>query len=312
MTTFLSIIIPIYNVENYLSRCIESILSQDFKDWELILINDGSTDFSKQIAENYEKSDSRIHLINTQNYGVSHARNLGLDAAIGKYIYFVDSDDELEINALSTFKSIEALHSVSLYKFGYCRINNNEEFRVSSLKTGIFDISQGLLLLEKNMYSGFLWNTIFRSDLIKKHNIRFDETVSWCEDHLFFLEYLNLSQDIYIDKSICYKYYIRNNVDSLSSLKRSPFIYIEIGKREFNLKEKCNKIKLEELIKINHKGFNEKCIIAVRSAISQYWNFKSLFLLYKEIRNCSYFTNNIYFMKNKLVFFFYCLAKKIK
>ena len=278
MTTFLSIIIPIYNVENYLSRCIESILSQDFKDWELILINDGSTDFSKQIAENYEKSDSRIHLINTQNYGVSHARNLGLDAAIGKYIYFVDSDDELEINALSTFKSIEALHSVSLYKFGYCRINNNEEFRVSSLKTGIFDISQGLLLLEKNMYSGFLWNTIFRSDLIKKHNIRFDETVSWCEDHLFFLEYLNLSQDIYIDKSICYKYYIRNNVDSLSSLKRSPFIYIEIGKREFNLKEKCNKIKLEELIKINHKGFNEKCIIAVRSAISQYWNFKSLFL----------------------------------
>ena len=89
----ISIIVPVYNAENYLDNCIKSILNQTFEDFELILVNDGSTDKSSHICNYYKKIDSRIKLINKKNGGVSSARNKGLEVAIGKYIGFVDSDD---------------------------------------------------------------------------------------------------------------------------------------------------------------------------------------------------------------------------
>lgn len=311
MSTFLSIIVPIYNAEKYLARCIESIISQTFKDWELILINDGSTDYSKYLAEDYVKKDSRIHLINTQNYGVSHARNLGLINATGKYISFIDSDDELEKNSLSIFKEIETYHQATLYKFGYSKISNDTKSNIISQQIGLFNVSQTLLIIEQNMYSGFLWNSIFRKDIIDKYQLKFDETISWCEDHIFFYEYLSHCIRIYISDSIYYKYYVGTNISSLSSIKRSPYLYIDIGKREFFLKNQCNSDKLNALITLNQKGFNEKCIIALRQAIIQHWNFKALFTLYQEIRNSFSFTKNVYFLKNKIIFALYCFAKKV-
>ena len=94
----ISIIVPVYNAEKYLSRCIDSILRQTFADFELILVNDGSSDKSKEICEKYLESDPRIKLINQENSGVSAARNTGLDNASGEYIGFVDSDDFIEKN----------------------------------------------------------------------------------------------------------------------------------------------------------------------------------------------------------------------
>lgn len=311
MNTFLSIIVPIYNVEKHLARCIESIISQNFSDWELILVNDGSTDESKHIAEAYVNKDSRVHLINSNNYGVSHARNIGLMNATGKYISFIDSDDELEQNAFATFNNIETIHQASLYKFGYNKIINGIKSSVISQQVGLFNVPQTLLIIEQNMYSGFLWNSIFKKDIIYKHQLKFDESISWCEDHLFFYEYLSCCKEIYICDSIYYKYYVGVNPTSLSSIKRSPFLYLEIGKREFYLKDKCNPDNLKELIAINQRGFNEKCIIAVRHAIIQHWNFKALFVLYQEIQKSFSFTKKIYFLKNKIIFTLYCLAKKL-
>ena len=94
----LSIIVPIYNVEKYLSRCIESILNQTFKDFELILVNDGSTDNCKEICEKYKRMDSRIIVANKKNGGLSSARNLGIDISKGDYIGFVDSDDFIDVH----------------------------------------------------------------------------------------------------------------------------------------------------------------------------------------------------------------------
>lgn len=312
MNPYISFIVPVYNVEKYLERCIKSILIQKIKDWELILVNDGSTDNSINIINYYIKNDSRIRVVNSKNFGVSHARNIGIKLATGKYISFIDSDDELESNAINIFSKIENNYKASIYKFGYKRINKDNELDISSPQSGIYNISEGLLNIEKNMYSGFLWNSIFRREIIHKYNIFFDESISWCEDHIFFLEYLTHCDNIYISNSIYYKYYIGNNPTSLSSIKRSPFLYIDIGKREFYLKNKCNTDNIKELKIIIEKGFNEKCILAINNAILQQWQFKDLFLLYKDIHKSFSFTNKIYFCKNKLIFLLYCMLKKIK
>ena len=95
MTPLLSVIVPVYNVEKYLSRCIDSILSQTFTDFELILVDDGSPDNCGSICDEYAKKDKRIIVIHQQNRGVSSARNKGLDIARGEYVTFVDSDDQI-------------------------------------------------------------------------------------------------------------------------------------------------------------------------------------------------------------------------
>ena len=96
-----SIIVPVFNVEKYLSRCINSLVAQDYKQLEIILVNDGSTDSSMTICKEYEKKDNRIKIINQQNQGLSMARNAGLKLAHGKYICFVDSDDWVEKDYVS-------------------------------------------------------------------------------------------------------------------------------------------------------------------------------------------------------------------
>ena len=96
MSCLISIIIPVYNVETYISNCIESILNQTFKDFELLLIDDGSIDESGRLCDNYKKKDSRINVIHTKNQGVSKSRNLGIKKAKGKYIMFCDSDDYVD------------------------------------------------------------------------------------------------------------------------------------------------------------------------------------------------------------------------
>ena len=101
-----SIIVPVYNVEKYLSKCIEILINQTYTNIEILLINDGSTDNSKKICEQFKEKDSRIKLINKENGGLSDARNKGLQEAIGKYIAFVDSDDYVEKNYIETLYSL--------------------------------------------------------------------------------------------------------------------------------------------------------------------------------------------------------------
>ena len=113
MNTLLSVIVPIYNAENNLEKCLDSIIDQTYKNLELILINDGSTDGSLKICNKYKKNDNRIRLFSKENNGVSSARNLGISMAKGHYITFVDADDYLDLNAyeiaLSNFGNNEAV-----------------------------------------------------------------------------------------------------------------------------------------------------------------------------------------------------------
>ena len=189
----ISIIVPVYNVEKYISENINSILSQACVDLELILVDDGSTDSSGNICDAYAKKDSRIKVIHQKNSGVSAARNTGIEIASGKYIVFIDSDDYLKPDYLSElYKAIIS----NPYSWCFCGFQEMDEkgavlwdcLYQTDKEYDIFPFSEYGSVLHKK-FASMLWNRIYELDIIKTYNIRFDETLSRSEDVLFNLEY---------------------------------------------------------------------------------------------------------------------------
>lgn len=166
----ISIIVPVYNVENYLSRCLESILLQSFPDWECILIDDGSSDNSGKICDEYAQQDDRFIVIHQQNSGVSAARNAGLDIAKGQWFSFVDSDDWIGSNFLEELYNSAKSSDVELVECGYWR-------EVSENNRSV--------CLPVDWNAGACWTKFVSSLLIKKNNIRFPINCTYAEDTFF-------------------------------------------------------------------------------------------------------------------------------
>ena len=122
----ISIIVPVYNVEKYLNRCVDSIINQTYKNLEIILVDDGSTDNSGKICDEYQKKDSRIKVIHKTNGGMSSARNAGLDIATGNYIAFVDSDDYIALNMMATMRGYVVDNNVDMAVCGFTRLTENK------------------------------------------------------------------------------------------------------------------------------------------------------------------------------------------
>lgn len=188
----ISVIVPVYNTEKYLHRCIDSILAQTFTDFELLLIDDGSKDNSGTICDEYAAMDSRVRVFHKENGGVSSARNLGLDNARGEWISFVDSDDWIEpILIESCIGVISETHNIDIIRYGYYE---EEPLNKRVIRCGTNDNEVILSLItfyEKcgnYCYWGFVWNTAFKKDLIGE--LRFDENINYCEDHIFTYEYM--------------------------------------------------------------------------------------------------------------------------
>jgi len=224
----ISIIVPVYNVEKYISTCINSIISQTFKEWELILINDGSKDSSGQICDEYAHKDTRIKVIHKKNNGVSSARNVGIENAKYEWICFVDSDDWLENDYLENFiKLLSDETEMVIQSFWFNYENNNSTKLISLANT---DIDGNYKLVEwlentPNVHNGFLWHRIFKRIIIEENHIRFEESISFAEDGWFFLKYIKYIQKIKITSAPGYHYLIRNN--SLTSTGKfiSPEVY---------------------------------------------------------------------------------------
>lgn len=207
----ISIIVPVYNVEKYLQICIESIIAQTFTDFELILIDDGSTDNSAAICDEYAKQDDRICVIHKENQGVGAARNQGLDICTGKYICFIDSDDYIEKDYL------EYLYNrinVSEYDFVSCCANfvdeNNNfimkneysksEFSIE--KENIFDI-----YMHTNFIEDVAWNKIYRSTVFE--NLRYVEGIIY-EDSELIIRLLKQVNKVLFTNKLKYNYRIRS------------------------------------------------------------------------------------------------------
>ena len=192
----ISIIIPIYNTEAYLPRCIDSILSQSFTDYELILINDGSIDNSGSICDKYAQQDNRIKVFHQKNGGLSSARNTGLDHAQGEWIYFVDSDDELKPDGLQTLVNCIS-EDVDMVMGGYEQYNLDGNLIETEKNHETLTLSRrdSLLVLFPDhsiqySYLGYVWIRLFRNRIIQDHGLRFDTSIRIKEDTLFVTQYL--------------------------------------------------------------------------------------------------------------------------
>ena len=175
-----SIIVPVYKTEKYLDKCILSILKQSYKDFELILVDDGSPDNCPIICDEYKKKDKRIKVLHKENGGVSSARNAGLTVAEGEYIWFIDSDDYIETFSLQQLYEAQKEQKADLYVF-----NNGSIHEMS-----IGNIDE---FLEKYYFTYILgfgpWNKLYKRNVISSNNLKFDTQETIGEDLLFNVNY---------------------------------------------------------------------------------------------------------------------------
>lgn len=185
----ITIIVPIYKVERYLSKCIDSILAQTYTDFELLLIDDGSPDKSGAICDEYAIRDTRVRVFHKSNGGPSSARNYGLEQANGKWIAFIDSDDTIEPNYLSNFNQTDNI-DVQLYAQGYKIIGTDSKIHYRRLPNkGNISKEDTFKYLEESDISNSPVFKLYSIEVIKQNNLKFDEKTSYGEDHLFTLEY---------------------------------------------------------------------------------------------------------------------------
>ncbi len=222
----ISVIVPVYNVEDKLQRCVNSILEQTFTDFELLLIDDGSIDNSSLVCDQFAQRDARIKVIHQENAGVSCARNRGLKLATGKYIVFVDSDDYVDGNYLKVMYDTAQLNNSELVISGvsYCNYQNIEQHttqdergdsRVCLVKENSEEV--GKLIDDRRL--NYIYAKMFRKEILDKFLIRFSENISLGEDTIFVMHYLSHITTCDIVGQ-AYYYYIKYNSGTLTSIPR--------------------------------------------------------------------------------------------
>lgn len=222
----ISIIVPVYNTEKYLGRCIESIRNQTYSNLEIILVDDGSNDDSLKICHMYAEKDDRIKVLHTKNFGVSNARNIGIKCSTGEYIGFIDSDDYIEKTMYETL-----VHYFDDKVLPICTYNMvDENKRILERKdivdtVGLVPVKDFFLLCENILLNSPV-NKLYESDIIKKNNIRFDTDLSLGEDFLFVMQYLEYIEMFYIIDMPLYNYMTIKR-ESLSQLYRDDFYEIQ-------------------------------------------------------------------------------------
>lgn len=314
MNELISVIIPIYNNEKYLDDCLNSIINQTYKNLEIILIDDGSTDASYKICEKYKEQDSRIVLIHKDNSGVADSRNLGLKASKGKYIAFIDSDDYIELNMFEKMHQEFLKNNIDICVCYYNKIYGKKV--VSQIYNKVIDENNvnfyDLVLNTDYLIQGYLWNKLFLKSSLKSY---FNHDVFITEDLLFILQNYKENTKYKIIYEPLYNYRMQNdsalNSNVLNTKKLSviisdvwicnninnKYVYINkysivntyylakagleknIFKNEFEKYKKLAKKYEKELLKGNDLSINQKCKILFK---------KYLFLFFKILVRIKY------------------------
>ena len=223
---FFSIIIPVFNMEKTLERCVDSVLKQSCKDWEIILVNDGSIDKSGVISKSFSENHENIHYYFQENKGVSSARNLGIEKSNAEWMIFLDADDYWDDNYLQ--KIFECTKSnCDIVITGITKIlENRNKIKILSDKIGFFSIDDLLVdfmsvQLNSGIY-GFVSNKIIKTSIVKKNQLKFNNRIKLCEDLDFFTRYfLNCNTVFITTESGNFYNYIdkKNEVDYISLIK---------------------------------------------------------------------------------------------
>ena len=319
-----SVIVPIYNTEKFLGKCIESIVNQTLKEIEIILINDGSTDNSNIICEEYSrKYPEKIRYINNKNIGCSATRNLGISLARGEYIAFVDSDDYIEQEMYQEMyekaqkKDLDIIVSGVRYQYIYIDQIIIQESCPKNIK-------KDLELLSPRNRIANCYNKLFKKELIKVNTIKFLETIHNGEDLVFCFEIFCVAKKVsYIEKS--YYNYIHHGNNSIFNLEKRLGIFLAFKELYHYLKEKSY-IENKEIVKKFYENFNYYAIKGVFLMLlnpevvskEKYKEYDKLF--YEKLKEIKFLPLKskvlIYFYRNivKVVrkFELYNILKKIK
>ncbi|MDY2700413.1 MAG: glycosyltransferase family 2 protein [Suilimivivens sp.] len=204
-----SIIVPVYNGEKCIERCLRSIQNQSYKNIEVIVVNDGSTDHTEKIIKKYASSDSRFHYIKKRNSGVSDSRNIGMQAAQGEYFQFVDGDDWLVKTATEEFVKTALTYECDMVISDYYRVCGRRIYEKGHIEGGPVitrtKYAECMMEAPANFYYGVLWNKFFKADIIRTFCLSCSTELDWCEDFQFNLEYLQYVGKVgIVDKPLYY------------------------------------------------------------------------------------------------------------
>lgn len=321
MNKKISIIVPMYNAEKNIERCVNSILNQTYCNLEIILINDGSTDKTEEICNNLIKKDNRIKYFYKKNSGVSETRNLGLDKAKGDFISFVDSDDYIEKDMYEIM--LNKIDDSEIVICDYFEVNDNKKCNNNTaMKEKIFykldELISSIDNQEINRYINTPWNKLIKSKIIKNENIKFSSKISLGEDLLFNLQCMKSAQKIKIINKKLYNFSI--NTEGLGLKKRDIKEYMSNSINFINelIYFSTNTNNLENIL------LNEICNI-INRLINEY-EVKYIFTLLESLQyekagkfNYKVSTKKNYLIhlllkhkKYKIIVFLYVIKNKIK
>lgn len=220
MNPLVSVIVPVYNAEEYLERCVGSVLKQEYTNFELFLVDDGSSDGSAALCDSFAREDARVRVIHKENTGVSDSRNQALQLAQGEYVQFLDSDDWLTPEATKLFvrSAVDSGCDMVIADF-YRVVGENLSHKGDIEQEGLLtrqEFAEQMMENPADFYYGVLWNKLFKRSLIEKYHLRMDPEISWCEDFIFNLEYIRHCRSIYALQAPVY-YYVRTKGGLVSS-----------------------------------------------------------------------------------------------
>lgn len=225
----ISVVVPVFNKDECLKRCLDSVLSQSYEHFELLIVDDGSSDCSPQICDQYAKVDSRVKVFHKKNGGVSSARNLGIRNANGVWICFVDADDFVDKDYLQNFIEKKKKDTdLILQGFWYHDLWHNKITEVKFSPSKIYGNYNLVQLLEnkKIVHNGFIWHRLFRRDIILQENAYFPEGISIAEDGWFFFKYLKNAHHFEFSDKPGYHYHA-GSTNSLTFIAKKRDLSIE-------------------------------------------------------------------------------------
>ncbi len=284
----ISVVVSVYNMEKYLDRCISSLLKQTYKEYEIILVDDGSTDTSSSLCDEWAKKETSIRVFHKPNGGLSSARNFGIDHALGDLITFPDPDDWVEPGYLEKLISIKEHNLADL---SICGHFNGEDIWNQNAKPVVLDMRSALFeLMLPSSFSGYAWNKLYSMDIIKKNALRFDEELGMVQDLHFNVRYFQYCSTIVYDPEPFYHYIVNDaSVTSpktpLNQRKLSGLVtYKKIGQITHN--------KLPEIEKISYASLCKLCldymIIYYRSGMKDTKVLTLLQSYFRKYKRCFY------------------------
>lgn len=326
-----SVIIPVYNAEKFIDKCLKSVIKQTYSNLEVIIINDGSKDGSKEICEKYAKKDFRIKLINKENGGVSSSRNLGIKESNGDYLMFIDSDDWIELNTVQCYIDVlknnypDIIQSNYFFNYDNREVINNKEARDGLLNSSNNELKKAIFSISYSNFNNFgsirwICGKFYKSSLIKNNNIFLNENIYLLEDGIFNLKIFDYSSKIEFINIPLYHY------RQLATSASNRYNYDQLNQYDLVLEELLPIAQKSSLVDFyNNTAFEFLITYISRTCNNNSFDKKEIYSLISSVINSDKYKKCVYnlnkktlskkekiirfFVKNKMIKILYIMSK---